>query len=186
MTRPIASRRSRAPATGGGDHRRRLPVAAAAVLAVVALAGCTPWGAAGDDLPVPDAVPTIDVDVADDDLTIDTPVPAGHVVFHIHNTGTRDHRLDLFPIGADWPPIDEEIANDTSRPVDPQSRVRKLAPGETGRFAIDLTAGQRYGLLDYSTAPSGQPHLQHGVAGEFTPQPTGAAQQATPPTTTNP
>lgn len=151
-------------------RRRLLP----AVLAtVVAVGGCAPpWQAAGDDLPLPDPVPTVEVRLTDDDLSLDSAAPpAGHVVFHVRNAGTRDHRLELFPMGEDWAPIHEEIANDTSRPVRPRAQVPTLAPGETGRFAVDLAAGQRYGLMDRSAAPNDARHFELGVAGEFTAQP---------------
>lgn len=157
--------------------RRAAAAVVAAAIAVVA-AGCTAGPTAGQ-APVPDPVPTVEVRLADEDLTVERPVPAGHVVFHVRNTGSRDHRVVLFPMGADWPPIHQEIANDTQHPVRFRARVPNLAPGETGRFAVDLATGQRYGLLDYSTGPEGQPHLTQGVAGEFTPQPTDS--RASPP-----
>lgn len=164
-------------------HRR----AVAALLATVLVAaGCTPGQTASDDDPVPDPVPTVDVELADDDLTLDKPVPAGHVVFHVTNSGTRPHRVLLFPLGDDWPPIHEEIANDIDQPVLPRARVPNLEPGETGRFATDLTEGKRYGLIDRSTAPNGTQHLMLGVAGEFTAQPQPTPSPASPTPTPQP
>lgn len=162
---------------------RRASGALAALVAVLVAAGCTAGQTAADEgLPVPDPVPTVDVELADEELTVEGPVPAGHVVFHVTNTGTRPHRVLLFPLGDDWPPIHEEIANDIDQPVLPHARVPDLEPGETGRFATDLAEGKRYGLIDRSTAPSGEQHLAVGVAGEFTAEPQPAPSPTSTPT----
>lgn len=161
--------------------RARQPIGGRLAVSVVALAvaGCSL--AQSEAVPVPDPVPTVDIRVADDDLTIDGPVPAGHVVSHVHNTGSHPHRLAVFRVENDAPSIHEEIADDEERPVRILARVTDLEPGATGKFALDVAAGQRYAMVDLSTGPDGTRNLTRGVAGEFTAQP-----PATPPPTPDP
>lgn len=163
MTR-VAVALDATPPTG---RRGWLRVLASWVVAatVLTFAGCFP---ADTDEPVPPSVPTIDVRLADDNLAFDEPVPAGRVVFRITNTGERDHRLSLFPLPDDAPPIQEEVTDEYERPVRFLARVPNLSPGDTGEFAVDLAADQRYAMVDYSEAPDGTQHMTLGVAGEFT------------------
>lgn len=142
----------------------RLAGLALAVAAALLAAGCTPGAA---DKPVPGPVPAIQVLIEDDDLAIHGPVPAGRVVFQIRNLGQRPHRLTLFPMPEDAGPIEQEVTDEKQRPVRLLARVSNLQPGNTGTFAADLAAGQRYGLIDYSRAPDGTQHMALGVAGEF-------------------
>lgn len=163
-------------------ERRRvgLAVAVAGLVGVLA-AGCT---AAESDAPVPDPVPTVDVAVADDELAVAESVPAGRVVLAFENTGEKPHRVVMIPMGADWPPIHQELANDIERPMRIRARIGFLDPGEMATIAVELADGQRYALLDPSEAPDGRQYMDVGVAGEFR---AGSADgQASPPSSESP
>lgn len=136
----------------------------ALTLAVSLAAGCT---ASDSDEPVPDSVPAITVGVGDRDLTVDGAVPAGRVVFNIRNTGENTHRLVLFPLADDRPPIHDDIADDVERPMQVTAGVPPLEPGDTATFAVDLAGGQRYGMVDTIEVDDGPDHMELGVATEF-------------------
>lgn len=134
------------------------------VVGVLLVAGC--WaGEAG--APLPPAPPRVEVELADDDLAVARPVPAGRVVFRVRNAGEAVHRVTLIPLPEDAPPFEEMLADDVSRQVELVARVPDLDPGETGTFAVDLAEGQRYALMDFSETGDGTSHGRVGVAGEF-------------------
>lgn len=145
----------------------RLAVAVMAVGAALTTGGCSPEQT---QEPLPPEVPTVEVRLAEHDLLYESPVPAGRVVFRIHNAGDRVHRLALLPLPEDFPPLEEELANDSPRSVDPFARIPNLAPGETGTFAVDLAAGKRYAMVDFSKTSDGRTQAKLGVAAEFRPQ----------------
>lgn len=152
----------------------RFRVLVALVVAGLAAAGCSS-GRAKE--PVPPPVPRVDVEILDGGLEKPARVPAGRVVFRITNAGRHVHRLALIPLPDDFPPLAEEVANATERTVEFLARVGDIQPGKSGQFAVDLTEGQRYGLVDYSLNPEGVRHLKTGVAGEFV---AGARDQPSP------
>lgn len=141
--------------------RRR---AVAAALVTLALGGC---GDSQAGEPLPPAPPTVEVELVDHDVGYQRPVPAGRVVFEIHNAGDQVHRLALIPLPDDLPPIEEVLADERRWQVQLAARVPNLAPGETGMFAVDLAEGQRYALMDFSKTPEGTTHGRLGVADEF-------------------
>lgn len=176
--------RRAAAAIAAAARRRPDRGVVALVLAVAVATGCTgePTGAA-----VPDSVPTVEVDLADADLTVHGPVPAGRVVFHVRNTGEDTHRLVLFPLAEDRPPIHADIADDTERAMRVTAGVPPLDSGETARFAVDLAAGQRYAMVDTIKAPGGGQYMDRGVATEFrTRSPDSPASPGTPATPPSP
>lgn len=133
-------------------------------LAVGLAAGCT---STGTDGPVPEAVPTVEVAVGDQDLSVEGPVPAGRVVFNVRNTGENTHRMVLFPLADDRPPIHDDIADDVERPMQVMAGVPPLAPGETTAFAVDLGDERRYGMVDTIEVADGRQYMDLGVATEF-------------------
>lgn len=153
------------------SHRLWRLVAAAVVLAGL-LAGCA--GAGSSEEPLPPEAATVEVRLADDELSLEgRPVPAGRVVFEVRNVGEHDHRLTLAPIGDDRPPMEQDVADETERPIRQLARVPTLKPGETGTFAVDLAPDQRYAMVDYAEAPDGTQYMDLGVVGEFRTQPAG-------------
>lgn len=159
----------------GGSRPLWLVAAVAVLLAGV---GCA---VGGSDQPVPGAVPVVQVAIHDEDLSVGGPVPAGRVVFEIHNAGRRAHRLALVPMPEEAGPIEDEVTDEVRRSVRLLARVSTLQAGQTGTFAVDLAADRRYGLLDYSKAPDGTQHSVLGVAGEFHTQGQPAGPQPTAP-----
>lgn len=150
-------------------HRLWRLVAAAGVLAGL-LAGCT--GAGSSEEPLPPEAATVQVRLADDELSMEGgPVPAGRVVFTVRNVGEHDHRFTLAPIDNDRPPMEQDVADETERPIRQLARVPTLQPGESGTFAVDLAPDQRYAMLDYAEAPDGTQYMDLGVVGEFRTQP---------------
>lgn len=144
---------------------------------LLAAAACSP---VESEEPLPPSAPTVEVRLVEHEVIYDEPIPAGRVVFRVENAGKRVHRLALLPLPDDFPPLQEELANDTPRSVSSFARVPNLQPGETGMFAVDLAAGQRYAMVDYSEAPDGASHARLGLADEFR-----AGQQPSPETATS-
>lgn len=139
-------------------------VAAVTLGAALTTSGCSPGQT---QQPLPPPVPTVEVRLAEYAIEYDRPIPPGRVVFRIHNAGDAVHRLALLPLPDDFPRVEEELANDTPRSVDPFARVPNLAPGETGVFAVDLVPGKRYAMVDYSKTSDGRMQAKLGVAAEF-------------------
>lgn len=149
---------------------------------VVGAAGCA---SGASTLPLPPSAATVQVRLLDDDLVVDRPVPAGRVIFRITNAGRAAHRLALIPLPEDFPPLEEELANEQGRSAPLQARVPDLPPGAVGMFAADLIAGQRYALVDFSRSAEGTVHARLGVAAEFRPR-EGAGPAASPAGTPSP
>ncbi len=98
---------------------------------------------------------------------IGTPVPAGRVVFRFDNGGQTAHNVIMIPLAEDVPPIEVQLRGSERRLVEPFAGVYDRAPGETGSFAVDLVAGQRYAMVCSLPAEDGQPHWMKGMAIEF-------------------
>lgn len=152
--------RGRTRVAGARGNRLAL-VSALLALAVV---GCS-TGDTGQ--PLPPAVPTVEVRLVEHDVAYDQSIPPGRVVFRVTNAGEHVHRLALLPLPEDFPPIKQQLQGDTRRAGQLQARVPDLQPGETGMFAVDLTEGQRYALVDFSEGPDGTMHGRLGIASEF-------------------
>lgn len=97
----------------------------------------------------------------------DDAIPAGRVVFRIQNEGEVEHRLTLVPLPEDLPPIDEQIRGSVRQGVTPFAGVSERLPGGEGLFAVDLVAGQRYGMVCFVTDADGQSHAVKGMTSEF-------------------
>lgn len=136
-----------------------------ALLALVLLVAACTRGEAGGPLPPP--TPTVEVDIVDDDVVAEGPVPAGRVVFRIENDGEEPHQLSLLLVAEDTPPIEEQLQDPPEQSPTLVARVPLLRPGETSVFAVGLAAGQRYALVDLSQPPEGEPPAERGVAAEF-------------------
>lgn len=141
---------------------RRL-AAAAPSLSVIA-AACF---AGGVNKPLPPAVPVVEVRLDEDSVTYRRPVPAGRVVFQVRNVGESVQRLALVPLPEGFPDIAAQLKGAKRRSADLLARVSSLKPGETRMFAVDLVAGHRYAMVDFSKAPDGTIRGKLGVASEF-------------------
>jgi hypothetical protein len=107
------------------------------------------------------------VDVVEYHLNVRSAIPAGRVVFKILNRGRLMHSLWLIPLPPGLPPINVQLHGKHRVFVQPYAGVPELQPGQTGTFAVDLAPGQRYGLVDLDSAPTGQPEAVLGIATEF-------------------
>lgn len=137
---------------------------AALLVLVLLVAGCA-RGEAGGPLPPP--TPTVEIDIVDDDVVAEGPVPAGRVVFRIENAGEDPHQLSLLLVAEDTPPIEEQLEDAPEQSPALVARVPLLRPGETSVFAVGLAAEQRYALVDLSQPPEGEPPAERGVVTEF-------------------
>lgn len=139
------------------------------VVTLVVVVGMLTAGCAAGQVarPLPDPVPTVEVQLLDDALQHPESVPAGRVVFHITNAGKQVHRLALILWPQDAIGVHEELANDTATRVELLARTADLPPGQTGMFAVELEPDRRYAMIDYSEAPDGTMHGLMGVAGEL-------------------
>lgn len=162
-------RASRRRARDGDQEEAVQPGAKPVILLLVVASGLAAAGCSGGQAgePLPPSAPTVEVRLLDNDLAFEEPVPAGRVVFRVENAGEAVHQLALLPLPEDFPPIHEELANDTPRSVRSFARVPSLQPGETGMFAADLAPEQRYALVDFSESSEGRMHAKLGVAAEF-------------------
>lgn len=133
--------------------------------ATVLTGGCTQPSTS--DRPVPPAPPEVTIALDDYQFRHPRPFPAGRVVFRVVNEGTREHELTLVPLGEDVPPVAEQIRSGNPRVVTPLARVPPRQPNQTGLFAADLAAGQRYALVCYVRNPDGQAHAALGMSSEF-------------------
>lgn len=141
--------------------RRPIWIASSAACVLGACAGPDP--AARPRPPVP---PVVEVGLSEYRFELPSSLPTGRVVFHLTNRGMENHRPALLPLPDDFPPVQEEVRNTTSRPVLPFAGVASRPPGSTGTFAADLIPGRRYALVCFITAPDGEGHANKGMTWE--------------------
>jgi len=106
-------------------------------------------------------------DVGGDRLDYNHVVPGGRVVFRVVNAGRSTHRLALFPLPEDFPPIAEQLQGTERRPITPFAGVPDHLPGETATFAVDLEPGHRYAMVDFSEDADGVSQALKGMTSEF-------------------
>ncbi|HJT93709.1 MAG TPA: sialidase family protein [Mycobacterium sp.] len=152
-------------------HRQRALVrfgrpwrAASAASLVYALTSCT---STSQTSAPPVAKPHIlDVVMREHRFEYDPEIPAGRVVFRVHNDGHLDHELVLFPVDEDFPPINIQLLGNERRPIYPIAGIPVQKPGDTGTFAVELTEGRRYAMACFVRDADGQ-HDQKGMNSEF-------------------
>jgi len=148
-----------------GSPVRQLAWLPMAVVVAAVIGGC------GERDPHPIGVPPIVVvtmrDVGGGRLDYNHVVPGGRVVFKVVNAGRSVHRLALFPLPEDFPPIAEQLKGTERRPITPFAGVPDHLPGETASFAVDLEAGHRYALVDFSEDAEGVSQALKGMTSEF-------------------
>lgn len=94
-------------------------------------------------------------------------IPAGRVVFRARNVGGEPHNLIMIPLAEDVPPIDVQLRGSERRLVEPFAGFYDRPPGDTGSFAVDLVAGQRYAMICTLPASDDEPHWKKGMVTEF-------------------
>lgn len=94
-------------------------------------------------------------------------IPAGRVVIRARNAGNEAHNMVMIPLAEDLPPIDVQLRGSERRLVEPFAGFYDRPPGDTGTFAVDLVAGQRYAMICTLPAPDDEPHWMKGMSSEF-------------------
>lgn len=94
-------------------------------------------------------------------------VAAGRVVFEVANAGRSPHRLSLFAVADDAPPIDVQVRALEGLQLAPLVEMPVLQPGEQGSFAADLKPGLRYTMVSLWPSSEGKLDALLGMATEF-------------------
>ncbi|MDP8927597.1 MAG: hypothetical protein M3O70_03220 [Actinomycetota bacterium] len=123
---------------------------------------------------LPPGPPVVTVTLTEYRFEYDPNIPPGRVVFRFVNAGTVRHRPALIPLPESIPPIEEQLHGDQRVVTVPFAGIRGRDPGETGTFAVDLTADVRYALICFARDPNGESHALKGMASEFRPSQQGA------------
>lgn len=137
------------------------------LLVAAALAGACQTSDRRPFVATPPVVVVTMRDVGGGRLEYDHRVPGGRVVFRIVNAGRSTHRLALFPLPDDFPPIDEQLRGAERRPITPFAGVPDHLPGESATFAVDLQPGHRYAMVDFSQDLDGVSQALKGMSSEF-------------------
>ncbi len=116
---------------------------------------------------LPPSTPVVEVAMREYRFDYDTAIPSGRVVFRAVNTGSLLHRVVVFPMPDDLPPIDELLRGSGQRIMVPLAGIPPQVPGASGTFALDLTPG-RYAMICTMVSRAGnETHAVKGMASEF-------------------
>jgi hypothetical protein len=119
----------------------------------------------GTALPGPQVV---DVALAENYYEYLPPAHGGRVVFRARNAGSEEHRIAIYPLPEDMPPIDVQLGGSDRRTVERLAAPLPLRPGEAQSFAVDLEPSQRYALLCLLKDPDQQKtYAELGMNSEF-------------------
>lgn len=140
---------------------------AAAGAAALLLATC--GGAPPQRPAAPPPPPVISVEMREFAYERSSDIPSGRVVFRMINAGSVIHQPLLVKLGEDLPPLAEQLSGTERRPVDPFAGTLPRRPGQVGTFAVDLAAGQRYGVICVALDEQGVSHARRGMNFEFRP-----------------
>lgn len=155
--------------------RRRNDVLVAALVLLGALtAGCSSSdrpagaGAEGVDRYRPPKPTAVTVTMSEYRLVYSGRIPGGRATFSVSNSGRDPHRLGLYELASDAPPIAELLRQpDWQARLTPVAVMPELAAGASGTFAADLDPPARYALVSTSTGPQGRSDAILGMAGEL-------------------
>lgn len=111
------------------------PRMAVALAAAVMAGACAP------------VVPGLSLELTDRSITADhASVPAGHIVFSIHNAGTGVHELAVVRADAAADQLPYDGASSRATVTDVVAEREAIVPGATKRLSVDLDPG-RYVLI---------------------------------------
>lgn len=144
-------RGSEEPATSRSPRFTRQTVIAVVILAGL-VGGATAVAALGRSRPALHGPEVIDITMRDYHFDYRPPAHAGRVVFQVRNAGHKDHRVGIYLLPKDLPPIDVQLRGSDRKSVEKIADPFPRHPGETQRFAVDLVPGQRYALLSFLRA----------------------------------
>lgn len=134
--------------------------------APAALAGLLLSCGGKDEAALPPPPPVVEIKMRDYSFEYKLPIPRGRVILRGHNLGRVTHRLTLLPLPADFPPLDQQLRGKTRATVVPLGHLRRLRPGESDAFAVDLAPG-RYGMVDFERDRKGIDNAIKGSNSEF-------------------
>lgn len=156
---------------GGWRRRHVLPVALG-VLAAMAMVAVLAAGQRGDSAAAADLVPhVVDVAMTEYQFALEPPpTESGRTVLQVRNAGQELHKFDLVLLPDDMPPLDVHLKGQQRRLVTPYLELPPARPGQVQTVAVDLVAGQRYGVVCVLETPEGDAHLRLGMNAEFKPQ----------------
>jgi hypothetical protein len=110
----------------------------------------------------------VDLTMTDNRYEYLPPARAGRVVFRVRNAGTQQHRIAVYPLPEDMPPIDVQLRGSERRNVERLAAPLPRRPEETQSFAVDLQPGQRYAFLCFLRSPTEQKtYAELGMSSEF-------------------
>lgn len=135
---------------------------AAVIPALALLAACQ-----NADRVLPAPPPVVDVSMVEHAFRYEGRIPSGQVVFRVRNDGKVIHRFSLVPLPDDFPPLDEQLKGDERRSTTTVARTSPLRRGEQANIAVELAAGQRYGVVCFIVDRNQVPHGRLGMNFEF-------------------
>ena len=97
---------------------------------------------------------------------------AGTTTFTLVNEGEEPHFIDIVPLVADAPPVEDLLKLPEKKVGEffagPPNHIKTVKPGETSEpLEVELEPG-RYGYVCFIEAKDGTPHAFLGMSGEFT------------------
>ena len=94
-------------------------------------------------------------------------IPSGRVIFRAINAGTLLHRMVVFEMPDELPPIDELLRGSEQRVMVPQAGIPPQFPGASGTFALDLAPGRYAMICTMVSRDDNKTHALKGMASEF-------------------
>lgn len=117
---------------------------------------------------LPDKPATVTVSMADYRFVYANRVSGGRVVFTVSNAGRFPHRLSLFQVPDEAPPVDVQLRSPAGLQLAPLLEMPVMQPGEAGAsFAVDLEVGARYAMVSLWPSPQDVPDALLGMTTEF-------------------
>jgi hypothetical protein len=131
---------------------------------VAALAGCS---GKAKTAPLPSEPAQMTVTMTEYHFEHPPEVPAGRVLFRVHNGGSMNHQLTVIALPNDFEgTLDRQLHSEDRMPLPPVALLSVQAPGTDEVFAADLPPG-KYGFLCFLEAPEGGNHALRGMSSEF-------------------
>lgn len=116
---------------------------------------------------LPPAAPVVEVVMREYYFDYDGRIPSGRVIFRAVNAGTLLHRVVVFQMPEDLPPIDELLHGSGQRIMVPLAGIPPQLPGGSGTFALDLAPGRYAMICTLVSRDDNQTHAVKGMSSEF-------------------
>ncbi|HET7487845.1 MAG TPA: hypothetical protein VFJ85_07945 [Acidimicrobiales bacterium] len=138
------------------------------LVAFLSLAGaCTSISHAAPSEPLPAPMPVVDVTMTEYHFAFTPPASGGRVMIRVTNAGRVIHALELHPLGADFPPIDQQLHGSVRRTLAPFAELPAMRPGQHRSFVVDLRPDTRYAFLCFVADRDRVVHALKGMNAEF-------------------